>query len=73
MITDRWKSGGVFTPVEMAFAPLGYQAAFTGFEKLFVFPAQKCSFYPELEAIGIQQSDRFPYPGTISFTLTPKH
>jgi hypothetical protein len=71
IVRDRWTSSGVFTPVETAFASLGYRASFAGFEKLFVFPAEKCSFYPELEALGIHRSDRFPYPGTVSFNLTP--
>jgi hypothetical protein len=37
---------GRLSGVEMAFAPFGVQASFAGFEKLFVFPAKKCSFYP---------------------------
>lgn len=72
IVRDRWKSTGVFSAITHTFAPLGYDATFTGFEKLFVFPAEKCSFYPELEDLGIRKTDRFPYPGTISFTLTPK-
>lgn len=72
IVRDRWKAKGVFRPISTAFAPLGYDAIFTGFEKLFVFPAGKCSFYPELEDLGIRKTDRFPYPGTISFSLTPK-
>ena len=69
---DRWKATGAFSSIIDVFAPLGYDATFSGFEKLFVFPAEKCSFYPELEDLGIRKTDRFPYPGTISFTLTPK-
>jgi len=72
IVQDRWKETGVFSAITHAFAPLGYDAAFSGFEKLFVFPAKKCSFYPELEDLGIRRTDQFPYPGTISFTLTPK-
>ena len=72
IVRDRWKATGVFSAITNAFAPLGYNATFIGFEKLFVFPAEKCSFYPELEDLGIRKTDRFPYPGTISFTLTPK-
>ncbi|MBC2711390.1 MAG: hypothetical protein HGJ94_10465 [Desulfosarcina sp.] len=72
IVSERWKESGVFSAITNAFAPLGYDAAFSGFEKLFVFPVEKCSFYPELEDLGIRKMDRFPYPGTISFTLTPK-
>jgi len=72
IVQDRWTATGVFSAITDAFAPLGYDATFSGFEKLFVFPAGKCSFYPELEDLGIRRMDRFPYPGTISFTLTPK-
>jgi hypothetical protein len=72
IVQDRWKITGVFSAITDAFAPLGYEATLSGFEKLFVFPAEKCSFYPELEDLGIHRMDRFPYPGTISFTLIPK-
>ena len=72
IVQDRWKETGVFSAITHAFAPLGYDATFSGFEKLFVFPAKKCSFYPELEDLGIRRMDKFPYPGTISFALTPK-
>lgn len=72
IVRDRWEAIGVFSAITNAFAPLGYNAIFSGFEKLFVFPAEKCSFYLELEDLGIRKTDRFPYPGTISFTLTPK-
>jgi len=71
-VQERWELSGVFSAITDAFAPLGYDAAFSDFEKLFVFPAEKCSFYPELEDLGIHRRDRFPYPGTISFTLIPK-
>ncbi len=71
IVLDRWKATGVFSAITDAFALLGYDATFTGFEKLFVFPAEKCSFYPELEDLGIRRMDRFPYPGTVSFTLIP--
>ncbi len=71
IVEERWTSSGVFTLIETALASLGYRATFAGFEKLFVFPAEKCSFYPELEALGIHRSDRFPYPGSVSFNLTP--
>jgi hypothetical protein len=71
LVQDRWKMTGVFSAIADAFAPLGFEATFSGFEKLFVFPAEKCSFYPELEDLGVRRMDRFPYPGTISFTLTP--
>ena len=71
IVTDRWRAEGVFDAITAAFAPLGYRAVFAGFEKLFVFPAEKCSFYPELEDLGIRKTDRFPYPGTIAFTLMP--
>lgn len=72
ILQNRWKMTGVFSAIIDAFSPLGYDATFSGFEKLFVFQAEKCSFYPELEDLGIRRTDRFPYPGTISFTLTPK-
>lgn len=72
LVKKHWQTDGVFTPAADAFAPLGYAVTFSGFEKLFVFPAGKCSFYPELALLGIKASDRFPYPGSISFTLTPK-
>ncbi len=72
MVQDRWTAAGVFSSITLAFSPLGFDATFSGFEKMFVFPAEKCSFYPELEDLGIRKTDRFPYPGTISFTLTPK-
>ena len=72
IVRDRWQSSGVFETIMAAFAPLGYRAVFAGFEKLFVFPAEKCSFYPQLEDFGIRKSDRFPYPGTLFFTLMPK-
>jgi len=72
IVLDRWEATGVFSAITDAFALLGYDATFAGFEKLFVFPAEKCSFYPELEDLGIRRMDRFPYPGTVSFTLTPK-
>lgn len=72
IVQERWTITGVFSTITDAFAPLGVDATFSGFEKLFVFPAEKCSFYPELEDLGIRRTDRFPYPGTISFTLTPK-
>lgn len=71
MVNDRWRAEGVFDAISAAFAPLGYRAVFAGFEKLFVFPAEKCSFYPELEDLGIRKTDRFPYPGIIAFTLMP--
>jgi hypothetical protein len=71
LVRNRWKAADVFSAIREAFAPLGYEATFTGFEKLFVFPAEKCSFYPELEDLGILKMDRFPYPGTISFSLSP--
>jgi hypothetical protein len=32
-------------------------------EKLFVFPAEKCSFYPELEDPGHSQDRPVPLPG----------
>jgi len=72
LVRDRWKAMGVFAPVAAVLAPLGYDAIFAGFEKLFVFSAEKCFFYQDLEGLGIRRTDRFPYPGTISFTLTPK-
>lgn len=72
LVRDRWKTTGVFAPVAAVLAPLGYDAVFAGFEKLFVFSAEKCFFYRDLEDLGIRKTDRFPYPGTISFTLTPK-
>ena len=72
LVRTRWKEAGVFSAITEAFPPLGYDAAFSGFEKLFVFPAEKCSFYPELEDLGIRKTDRFPYPGAISFSLTPR-
>ena len=72
LVKNKWATAGVFTPATTAFAPLGYTVTFSGFEKLFVFPAGKCSFYPELEPLGIQAADLFPYPGSISFTATPK-
>lgn len=72
IVVNRWKEAAVFSAITEAFAPLGYDAAFSGFEKLFVFPAEKCSFYPELEDLGIRKMDRFPYPGAISFSLTPR-
>lgn len=72
IVRDRWQSSGVFETILAAFAPLGYRAVFAGFEKLFVFPAEKCSFYRHLEDFGIRKSDRFPYPGTLFFTLMPK-
>ena len=71
LVKKRWEATGVFSPATAAFIPLGYAATFSGFEKLFVFPAGKCSFYPELASSGIRDSDRFPHPGSISFTLTP--
>lgn len=70
LVKKRWEASGVFSPATAAFAPLGYTATFSGFEKLFVFPAGKCSIYPELAPSGIRESDRFPHPGSISFTLT---
>jgi hypothetical protein len=72
LVRDRWKAMGVFAPVAAVLAPLGYDAVFADFEKLFVFSAEKCSFYRDMEDLGIRKTDRFPYPGTISFTLTPK-
>lgn len=72
IVRDRWKAADVFLAITEAFAPLGYKATFSGFEKLFVFPAEKCSFYPEMEDLGIRKMDQFPYPGTISFSLTPR-
>ncbi len=72
IVAARWRSAGVFDAVTDTFARLGYRAEFSGFEKLFVFPAEKCSFYAELEALGIGPRDRFPYPGVIAFTLAPK-
>jgi hypothetical protein len=72
IVRDRWEAAGVFSAITEAFAPLGYAATFSGFEKLFVFPAEKCSFYPEMEDLGIRKMDQFPYPGTISFSLTPR-
>ncbi|BBO70822.1 hypothetical protein DSCA_47520 [Desulfosarcina alkanivorans] len=72
IVRERWKAAGVFSAVTRAFAPLGYEATFAGFEKLFVFPAEKCSFYPEMADLGIRKTDRFPYPGTISFNLTQR-
>ena len=72
LVRDRWKAMDVFAPVATVLAPLGYDAVFAGFEKLFVFSAEKCFFYRDLEDLGIRKTDRFPYPGTISFTLTPK-
>jgi hypothetical protein len=72
LVRERWKAMGVFAPVAAVLAPLGYDAIFSGFEKLFVFSLEKCSFYRDLEDLGIRKTDRVPYPGTISFTLTPK-
>jgi hypothetical protein len=72
LVRTRWKEADVFSAITEAFAPLGYDATFSGFEKLFVFPAEKCSFYPELEDLGIRKTDRFPYPGAVSFSLTPR-
>ncbi|BBO78086.1 hypothetical protein DSCW_55030 [Desulfosarcina widdelii] len=72
LVGNRWKAMGVFAPVAAVLAPLGYDVVFAGFEKLFVFSAEKCFFYQDLEDLGIRKTDRFPYPGTISFTLTPK-
>ncbi|WP_319523561.1 hypothetical protein [uncultured Desulfosarcina sp.] len=72
LVRDRWQAMGVFAPVAAVLAPLGYDAVFADFEKLFVFSAEKCFFYQDLEDLGLRKTDRFPYPGTISFTLTPK-
>ncbi len=72
IVYDRWKATGIFSTITRTLVPLGYKATFSGFEKLFVFPAEKCSFYPELEDLGIRKMDRFPYPGSISFNLVPK-
>jgi len=71
LVKEHWQAAGVFAPATDAFAPLGYPVSFSGFEKLFVFPAGKCSFYQELAPLGIKASDRFPYPGSISFTPMP--
>ena len=71
LVRKKWATAGVFAPVAAALAPLGYTATFSGFEKLFVFPAEKCSFYPEMALLGIRASERFPYPGSVSFTLAP--
>ncbi len=73
LVSERWQTAGVFAPVASAFAPLGYTLTLAGFEKLSVFPAEKCSFYLELVPFGIRGSDRFPYPGRVSFALTPIH
>ena len=72
LVKKRWEAAGVFSPATAALAPLGYTAAFSGFEKLFVIPAGKCSFYQELASSGIRESDRFPHPGSIYFTLKTK-
>lgn len=47
----------------------GYEAELSGFEKLFVFKAEDSKIRPELEALGIPGGQKFPYPGTISFTI----
>lgn len=72
LVRDRWKAMGVFAPVAAVVAPLGYDAVFDGYEKLFVFSAEKCFFYWDSEDLGIRKTDRFPYPGTLFFTLKPK-
>lgn len=72
LIKTRWQSAGIFAPIMGTFDRLGYSATFSGFEKLFVFPAKKCSFYSDLEALGIRPEDRFPYPGVVTFSLAPK-
>jgi hypothetical protein len=73
IVRNRWTEAGVFAAVEHAFTAQGYTATFSGFEKLFVIPAGTCSFYPELQDFGIHEADRFPYPGSISFTLKRIH
>ena len=71
IVRDHWKAEDVFPAMTEAFASPGYAVTFSGLEKLFVFPAEKCSFYSELEDLGIRRVDRFPYPDTFSFNLKP--
>ena len=73
VVRERWIETDVFSAITNAFAALGYTARFSGFEKLFVIPAGTCSFYPELKKLGIRQTDRFPYPGSIAFSLKRNH
>jgi hypothetical protein len=69
MVLERWKAAKVFEPVVAALGRAGYDAELSGFEKLFVFKADKSKIRPELEALGIPGSQKLPYPGTIAFTI----
>lgn len=69
IVLERWKTAKVFEPVVAALAQAGYESELSGFEKLFVFKAKESKIYPELEALGIPESQKFPYPGTIAFTI----
>jgi hypothetical protein len=69
IVLERWRDAKVFEPVVAALDRAGYEAELSGFEKLFVFRADESKIYPELEALDIPGSQRFPYPGTIAFSI----
>ncbi len=72
MVLERWKATKVFEPVVAALDRAGYDAELSGFEKLFVFSVDESKIRPELEALGIPGSQKFPYPGTIAFTINAR-
>jgi hypothetical protein len=71
IVLERWRDTKVFAPVVAALDRAGYEAELSGFEKLFIFKAKEFKTYPKLEALGIPGHQKFPYPGTIAFSIKP--
>lgn len=72
IVLERWKVTGVFAPVIAALDRAGYDAELSGFEKLFVFSVDESKIRSELQALGIPGRQKFPYPGTIAFTINAR-
>lgn len=72
MVVKRWKEKGVYADVIEVFNTLGYQLRLQGFEKLFAQRADQCAFYNDLQTLGIEPHERFPYPGAIQFSVHKK-
>jgi hypothetical protein len=69
MVVQRWKEKGVYADVIELFNDLGYALELEGFEKLFVQRADAFAGYAQLQPQGVLPQERFPYPGSIQFSV----
>lgn len=72
MVVARWKEKGVYTDIIEHFYGLGYELKLEGFEKLFVQRADAFAGDAQLRPAGIKPQERFPYPGSIQFSIHEK-